>query len=384
MPKDIKNKNIPKLRFPGFSTGWEEKRIGDITKINQGLQIPISERFFEKVENSYFYITNEFLKANSEKEYYIKNPPESVLCNEDDILMTRTGNTGHVVTNVSGAFHNNFFKIKYDKKQITKNFLYYFLVLPETKNFILRLAGTSTIPDLNHGDFYKIKINLPLAPEQQKITSFLESVDEWIESLRNQKENLEKYKKGIMQQIFSQKLRFSGFKDVWQEKKIGLVVDNFNNQRLPVSGEKRLKGEYPYYGANGIVDYVKEYIFDGEYVLVAEDGVVDVSKYPVHFVKGKFWVNNHAHVLQANNLMINKFLFYTLKNLKFGKYITGSAQTKLNTQVLNKILFRIPTLPEQQKIADFLTLIDYLIESKQEQITQAEHWKKGLMQGLFM
>ena len=102
---------------------WEEKKFKDFTKINQGLQIPISERYTTEGENRYFYITNEFLKSDSETKYYIENPSESVICYEDDILMTRTGNTGKVVTGVKGAFHNNFFKIAYDKEKYDRMFL---------------------------------------------------------------------------------------------------------------------------------------------------------------------------------------------------------------------------------------------------------------------
>ena len=130
--------NIPTLRFAEFEGEWELKKLGEVVKINQGLQIAISERYLEYVENSYFYITNEFLREKSDKKYFIKNPPKSVLCNKDDILMTRTGNTGMVVTNVEGAFHNNFFKIAYPD-YINKDFLYYFLNLQETQNLILKI-----------------------------------------------------------------------------------------------------------------------------------------------------------------------------------------------------------------------------------------------------
>jgi type I restriction enzyme S subunit len=195
--------NVPKLRFGEFEGEWVERKLGDITKINQGLQISISERFLEKVTDSYFYITNEFLRKGSEKKYFIKNPPESVICTKDDILMTRTGNTGQVVTNVNGAFHNNFFKIKYDVS-INKDFFIDFLRMQKTQNMILRLAGTSTIPDLNHGDFYKLKINLPSINEQQKISKFLTSIDQKIEQLNQKRTLLESYKKGLMQKIFSQ------------------------------------------------------------------------------------------------------------------------------------------------------------------------------------
>ena len=216
------------MRFKEFSGEWEQFTLKDVTKINQGLQIAISERFLEEVENSYFYITNEFLKANSDKKYFIKNPPQSVICDKTDILMTRTGNTGQVVTNVAGAFHNNFFKIKY-AKHLDKDFLVYFLRLQKTQNMILRYAGTSTIPDLNHGDFYSLKLQLPTLPEQQKISSFFTAVDKKIEQLNKKQTLLQEYKKGVMQKIFSQEIRFkdddgSEFPE-WVEKKLGEVSD---------------------------------------------------------------------------------------------------------------------------------------------------------------
>ncbi|MFY4820597.1 restriction endonuclease subunit S, partial [Aliarcobacter butzleri] len=218
--------NVPKLRFKEFSEEWEEKTFKELTKINQGLQIPISDRYLEQVENSFFYITNEFLKDGSKNKYFIKNPPESVLCKEEDILMTRTGNTGQVVTNITGTFHNNFFKIKYSK-DLNKNFLVEFLRLESTQNMILRYAGTSTIPDLNHGDFYRLKINLPSKQEQEKIASFLTSIDTKIEQLTKKEKLLQQYKKGVMQKIFNQEIRFkaddgSEFCE-WEEKKLGQI-----------------------------------------------------------------------------------------------------------------------------------------------------------------
>lgn len=186
---------------------WEEKKFKDISKINQGLQISISERYSENAENRYFYITNEFLKKNSDKKYYIENPSKSVLCNQNDILMTRTGNTGQVVTGVSGAFHNNFFKINYDKKVIDKNFLCYILTSNKIQNTIMKLAGASTIPDLNHGDFYKIKSYYPSLPEQKKIADFLSTIDEKIEVLEKKLEELKEQKKGLIQKLLTGDVR---------------------------------------------------------------------------------------------------------------------------------------------------------------------------------
>ena len=181
---------------------WEVKRFRDFVKINQGLQIPISERYTSEGENRYFYITNEFLKAGSDTKYYIENPPQSVICEDDDILMTRTGNTGKVVTGVSGAFHNNFFKIDYDRDKYNKMFLYYVLTSHKIQKNIVRLAGTSTIPDLNHGDFYNIKIKLPMKIEQDKIAILFINIDNKIKKEQEKLNYLTEYKKGLLQQIF--------------------------------------------------------------------------------------------------------------------------------------------------------------------------------------
>ena len=195
---------VPKYRFKGFEKDgeWTSHKLKDLTKINQGLQIPISERYTEKVENSFFYITNEFLKSNNEKSYYIRNPSENVKCTVEDVLMTRTGNTGQVVTGVTGAFHINFFKIQFDRKFLNKDFFVYFLRLPHTQRIIMSYAGASTIPDLNHSDFYGILIKIPSLKEQQKIASCLSSLDALITAQTDKIEELKLHKKGLMQGLF--------------------------------------------------------------------------------------------------------------------------------------------------------------------------------------
>ncbi|MDY2883770.1 MAG: restriction endonuclease subunit S, partial [Romboutsia timonensis] len=170
----------PILRFPQFYDEWEEKKMRELCTVNQGLQIAISQRFTQDGENRYFYITNEFLKDNSSVKYYIERPPKTAIATPDDILMTRTGNTGIVITNVNGCFHNNFFRINFNKKELDKYFLYYFLKQDRIRYKILALAGNSTIPDLNHKDFYSLKIKYPCKQEQHKIANLLCNVDKYI------------------------------------------------------------------------------------------------------------------------------------------------------------------------------------------------------------
>lgn len=194
---------------------WLIKEMGQICKVNQGLQIPIEERLKVFEPNSKIYITIQFLNNGKDVEY-IKEYNQSVCCNEDDILMTRTGNTGIVV---SGVFHNNFFKINFDKILVDGDYLKAYLRANKTQHDILVKAGTSTIPDLNHKDFYKIKIPLPPLPEQKAIAACLSTWDKAIHTTEKLIAQKELCKKWLMQQLLTGKKRLRGFKGEW--KKLG-------------------------------------------------------------------------------------------------------------------------------------------------------------------
>ena len=155
---------------------WKMNTFGDICTVRQGLQIPISKRLTEYEEGCYEYITVQYLHGGKEREY-IKNPKDTVICNKDDILMTRTGNTGMVITGVDGVFHNNFFLIDFDRNKYDKDFLVQYLNLDMIQADILRRAGTSTIPDLNHGEFYKIQVFEPPRSLQEEFNDFLNQID---------------------------------------------------------------------------------------------------------------------------------------------------------------------------------------------------------------
>ena len=185
---------------------WEVVKFKEITKVRQGLQIPISKRKTELCENCYQYITIQFVKGNKEIEY-VQNPQQSVICVEEDVLMTRTGNTGIVITDVNGVFHNNFFLIDFDRNKISKDFLVFYLKSFSTQKEILLKACATTIPDLNHGDFYSIKFLYPPLEEQKQIAHILSTADEKLELLRAKKEKYETLKKGLLQKLLSGEVR---------------------------------------------------------------------------------------------------------------------------------------------------------------------------------
>jgi len=147
-------------------------KIKDFTTVSQGMQIAIKERHKKNGVNRYKYLTVAYLNGRKEEEY-IENPRLSVVCNKEEILMIRTGNTGQVVTNVEGVFHNNFFKIDWNRDKLNKIYLVYFLSNPVIRRNLLKRASTTTIPDLSHGQFYDLNIIVPLLSLQ---TQFAERV----------------------------------------------------------------------------------------------------------------------------------------------------------------------------------------------------------------
>ncbi len=169
-----------------------------------------------------------------------------------------------------------------------------------------------------------------------------------------------------------------------ENKQISQITICLNSGRKAVIKEDRIQGKTPYYGATGIIDYVKGYTFDEEIVLLAEDGENIVSRNAdlVYLVKGKSWVNNHAHVLKMKNGN-NSYLKYKLSSLNYLKYNTGTAQPKINLKTLNNIKVNIHIDFLQNKIANFLTSLDELIQKQEEYIEELKVQKKGYSEKIF-
>ena len=156
----------------------------------------------------------------------------------------------------------------------------------------------------------------------------------------------------------------------WEQRKVSEVANRFDNLRIPVAANLRVSGTTPYYGANGIQDYVEGFTHEGEYVLVAEDGANDLKNYPVKCVNGRIWVNNHAHVLQGKpGIADNKFLAYSISQADIEALLVGGGRAKLNAEVMMSIEFYLPKLDEQIVIGSYLTSLDSLITLHQREPT---------------
>ena len=167
---------------------------------------------------------------------------------------------------------------------------------------------------------------------------------------------------------------------------LGELTTNFDGRRKPVKESDRRPGPYPYYGASGVVDHVDGYLFDGEYLLIAEDGEnLRTRQTPIAFMaKGKFWVNNHAHIVTGNDKADTRFLMYALQNADISGYLTGAVMPKLTQGNLNRIELTHPGLPEQRAIAHILGTLDDKIELNRRRNQTLEAMARALFKDWFV
>lgn len=170
----------------------------------------------------------------------------------------------------------------------------------------------------------------------------------------------------------------------WEQRKLEDIIRRYDNLRVPVTASKRKHGDIPYYGANGIQDFVSGYTHDGEFILVAEDGARDPKNYPVNYVNGKIWVNNHAHVLQGiQGLANNLFLLNGIKKINIAAYLVGGSRAKLNAETLMQLSIKLPSIHEQEKLGQLFQSLDKTITLHEEKQRQLEQLKKALLQKMF-
>ena len=265
-----------------------------------------------------------------------------------------------VVTGRSGALgyvqyipvkywpHNTSLWIKDFKGNFPK-YVYYFLQTLGLQHF----NSGAAVPTLNRNDLDTLELKIHSIPTQHKIAAVLSAYDNLIENNTRRIEILEEMAQAIYREWFVE-FCFPGHEGVemveselgliphgWEVKSFGEVSLNFDRQRKPLSGMVRstMQGEYPYYGAAKIFDHVNDYLFDGRYLLIAEDGsvITEGGKPVLQLVTGKFWVNNHAHVVQGKAPISTNFIYLFMSNVAISGYITGAAQPKINQNNLNRI-----------------------------------------------
>ena len=289
------------------------------------------------------------------------------LLKPNDIVFARTGaSTGrnYFYDGMDGEFVYAGFLIKFsiDEKKVNPKYIKYFCQSKQYKDWINSFNTGSTRGNINAQTLGKMPIPLIERTAQDALVSILSSIDEKIKKNNEINNNLEQQAQAIFKSWFVDFAPFSDDRTMpsdWRVGTIGEIIVLHDSKRIPLSGAERAKREkvYPYYGATSIMDYVDDYLFDGIYLLLGEDGtVVDNKGFPVlQYVDGKFWVNNHAHIItgQLGFSVEELYLLFSLTNIK--SIVTGAVQPKVSQSNLKSV----PTIiPPQSVLSDF----DHIIQ----------------------
>jgi type I restriction enzyme S subunit len=407
----------PKLRFPEFEGKWEIDKLGEVANISKlagyeftkhityeeigniialrGLNIKNNELDLTDVK----YIDNSELKKLERSKLYI-----------DDLMFTYIGTIGQVALikeNDKFYLAPNVSRIRVNQKLILPKYILQFFNNEKFKNNeIAKYVSSSSQPALSMENVRKFKISFPSYPEQTKIASFLTTVDEKIAGLKKQLTLLERYKKGVMQKIFSQELRFkpapnetsgdengNAFPD-WEEKKLG-EISEFYSGGTPLTTKKDFyDGDIPFIKSGeinsaitnqfiselGLRNSSAKMVSKGDVLFAmygATSGEVAISKLDGAINQAVLCIKS-----ELNNTFLYNFLLHNKSSI-INTYIQGG-QGNLSSNIVKSLLITFPSLPEQQKIASFLSSIDEKLEKSKGQIKAMENWKKGLLQQMFV
>ena len=244
------------------------------------------------------------------------------------------------------------------------------LAINANRKQLIKLIKGTTVRHIHNSEIQRIEVALPITIcEQEKITSYFKNLDNLITLHQRKYDKLVDIKKALLEKMFPKnnsnipEIRFKGFTDAWEQRKVSDIANRYDNLRVPVTAHLREKGSTPYYGANGIQDYVKGYTHKGEFILIAEDGANDLKDYPVQYVNGSIWANNHVHVLQGKgNIADNKFLKYSISQTNIEVLLVGGGRAKLNANIMMKMTIKLPkNITEQLAIGDYIYKLDNLI-----------------------
>ncbi|MBQ3641638.1 restriction endonuclease subunit S [bacterium] len=324
---------------------WEIKKLGDVCEVINGK----NQKAVEDKNGSYpIYGSGGIMGYASE-----------YLCRENTTIIGRKGSINNPLYveekfwNVDTAFGFQ------SKDNYLPKLLFYFC---KSFDFSTHNKGT-TIPSLVKSDLLEIPIPVPPLEEQKRIVKILDEKFAQLETIKaNAQTNLQNAK-----DLFQSQLTKAFSNTTWEKKKVSEISENLDSKRIPITKNVRKTGQYPYYGASGIVDYVEDYIFDGKFLLVSEDGANLLARTsPIAFIaEGKFWVNNHAHILSFKDEITMKFVELFFSNLDISPYVTGMAQPKFNQAPLNNIEIPLPPLPEQKRIVKELDTLSEKVKALQ-------------------
>ena len=389
----MENNKTPSIRFKGFTDPWEQRKFGDIVdKYEDPVETPHNGYYRLGIRSHAKGTFHSFVEKGHELETAKMHrvAANNFIVNitfgwEHAVAITDENDDGKLVS-------HRFPQYSFHEGMVPQFFKY--VIADEDFRHWLWLAspgGAGRNRVLKLDEMLNYEVIFPSKAEQLKIGNYFKNLDNLITLHQRKYDKLQNIKKSMLEKMFPKngsnvpEIRFSGFTDPWEQRKVFEIADRFDNLRVPVAANLRISGNTPYYGANGIQDYVEGYTHDGEYILVAEDGASDLKNYPVNYVNGRIWVNNHAHVLQGKEKIANnKFLSYAMRLADIESVLVGGGRAKLNADIMMNLDIAIPSFNEQEQIGAYFSNLDNLITLHQRELEKLQNIKKSMLEKMFV
>ena len=344
------NRTFLEKLLDGAEVKW--KPLGKVTDIKTGQSV--SKNNIAQNPGIYPVINSGREPLGFINEWNTENDPIGIT--------TRGAGVGSITWQEGKYFRGNLNYSVTIKSEYELNVRFLYHILLHFQKEIHNLCSFTGIPALNASELKKLEIPIPPLPVQTEIVKILDALtaltSELTSELTLRQKQYEYYREKLLSE---EELGKVGFE--W--KTLDQISENLDSKRKPITSGLRTSGKIPYYGASGIVDYVEDYIFDGDFLLISEDGANLLARNtPIAFsATGKIWVNNHAHILKFNSYEERRFIEFYLNKIDLTPYISGAAQPKLNKKNLNSIKIPIPSIPKQQRIVSILDKFETLTNS---------------------
>ena len=396
-------RNVPKLRFKGFNDEWKEKKLSEIANIVGGGTPSTTEKSYWDGNIQWFTPTEikdaKYVASSMRTitEQGVKNSSAKILP-KGSILLTTRATLGEMAILENDATTNQGFQSLIVNKNNNNEFVYY--LQEKIKKYCYKNASGSTFLEISKSNLEKFKVNMPSLQEQERIANFLTKVDKIIEKQEEKVKNLENYKKGMMQKIFSQEIRFKDENgNEYPEWEIKRVEDIANIQvgfTPDTKNDSFWEGDIKWLSIAGMNS---KYIFDGnkrisnealgKRELIPKNTLVMSFKLTIGrlaIIKEPMITNEAiCQFYWKDKNIINEYMYQYLDSIRIESFGCRAAKgITLNNESLNSIIVKLPCIDEQNKIADLLTNIDCINQEELNKLNELKRWKKGLLQQMFV
>ena len=379
----------PQLRFPEFTDEWQMKKLGDIFEFKRTNSLSRAQLSEDgKVGNIHYGDIHKSPMIVSSKQF---NTADAIKVG--DVILADASedyaDIGKVIEVVNlnhgqelySGLHTFLMRPAYPSAHGFNGMLFKTATI---RKQLMRIATGISVLGVSKNNVSQLVVATPSKPEQEKIADFLTAVDEWIGVGEEKLELLETYKRGVMQKIFTQQIRFKDESGnpypEWREKQLGEIA-TIKTGDLNVQDAKA-NGKYIFFDRSEQIKKYDEYSYDNEAIIYAGEG----SEFLPRYYFGKYGLHQRAYtVYDAQNISI-RFLYYFMltQNNHFLRMAVGSTVKSLRMDCFTRLLLPVPIREEQQKIATFLTALDDKIKAEETRLTAAKQWKKGLLQRMFV